>query len=418
MTFMVGFAFVVFGHWGLHTRPGQQMFPEMAGMIPAFVQIAGYILLAVALVLPLVLSFFFKGSRRGDNASSSASSYWRKAQDYLPSWFVALFVLFHVLCASTVGVHGLTVAFFWLESTPLTWVSLAVLVIASLVGFALFIDFVKIFYAARWGWETELLFLGQDLENNQILLSRTGSEKNIQRVPGSLYDQGNWFFDRFSDLECRTVNRFGSEPKDVIVADELSSKRIIMFAFMQIVLGGVLFLIALSALGTYLEAEGKTRFVIEPAESSFVTALSWLTTAFPLTVFTVALMLTACLFLLLHLAARTQKNLLGRFRSKTVEKLPTFVTSGERILGEIIEYSVEQTHSEAGKNSKRSHHNLLVKFKCIWDVPVFLRLSLPENGTTRTWLKRIDHGLPFGEQFIIQNDLSIWPHDLSIDQDR
>ena len=80
MAFLIGLVFVVFGHWGLHSPSGQQMFPEMAGMIPELIQIAGYLLLGVALVVPLVLGIFFKRGRRRDTACSNASSYWKKGR--------------------------------------------------------------------------------------------------------------------------------------------------------------------------------------------------------------------------------------------------------------------------------------------------------------------------------------------------
>lgn len=51
---------ILFGRWGLNTKAGQEMFPEMAGTIPVFAEIGGYILLAGTILTYLALKFFFK----------------------------------------------------------------------------------------------------------------------------------------------------------------------------------------------------------------------------------------------------------------------------------------------------------------------------------------------------------------------
>ena len=53
---LAGFLFVAFGRWGLNTAKGQEMFPEMAGIIPTVFLGAGYVLIVASLV---VLFVFF-----------------------------------------------------------------------------------------------------------------------------------------------------------------------------------------------------------------------------------------------------------------------------------------------------------------------------------------------------------------------
>ncbi len=48
---ILGAGGIGFGYWGLNTAQGQARFDEMAGMIPYFVQVAGYVAVVLAVVL-------------------------------------------------------------------------------------------------------------------------------------------------------------------------------------------------------------------------------------------------------------------------------------------------------------------------------------------------------------------------------
>lgn len=44
---VVGLALIAFGWWGLHTAAGQDVFDEMAGIIPLLTQLLGGVLLVL-----------------------------------------------------------------------------------------------------------------------------------------------------------------------------------------------------------------------------------------------------------------------------------------------------------------------------------------------------------------------------------
>ena len=51
---VAGLSAIAFGYWGLNTVQGRARFDEMAGMIPFFAGIAGWMAIFLALVLPAV----------------------------------------------------------------------------------------------------------------------------------------------------------------------------------------------------------------------------------------------------------------------------------------------------------------------------------------------------------------------------
>ena len=51
---VAGLSAIAFGYWGLNTVQGRARFDEMAGMIPFFAGIAGWMAIFLALVLTAV----------------------------------------------------------------------------------------------------------------------------------------------------------------------------------------------------------------------------------------------------------------------------------------------------------------------------------------------------------------------------
>lgn len=51
---LLGVGAISFGTWGLNTVAGRAAFDEMAGMIPYFARLAGYVAVAIAALLTVI----------------------------------------------------------------------------------------------------------------------------------------------------------------------------------------------------------------------------------------------------------------------------------------------------------------------------------------------------------------------------
>ncbi len=386
----------------------------MAGIIPALVQILGYGLLVLSVVVPLASRFFFKKNirarkhRAGSSPISSDPDYWQRANYALVIIPSLLLVCFHILCKSTVGVDGLSVVAIWLQTSYLTWLALVVAIVMSIFSTILILDFLKVHYAANWGRGVSYLFLGQDLDNNSLLLRDGDPSQESLVVTGSIYDQNKWFFDRLSDLEERTVIRYGYRQQDLLGLDELTAKQTIMFVFVQAFLIATVTMIALSAIGTYLELQ----LNITAAESTLMTAILWLNNSYAIGGVVTVLAFLLLSGVLIYATTRVHEKLRNRLAHRVFKPMPARLQVGDDLLGEITDHSVEQANTKTGERAKRSHCNLLVKFTRIYDVPIYLRVSVPDSSESRMWLKKLDISMPYNQLFVLRDDFTIWPKDL------
>ncbi len=387
------------------------------GIIPAVVQILGYGLLVLSIVVPLTTRFFFKkkadGRKYGARSAPTDPNYWQRANYALVILPSLLAIGFHTLCLSTVGVDGLSVVAIWLQTSYLTWLALIIAIVMIIFSTILILDFGKVHYAVSWGREVSHLFLGQDLDNKSLSLSEDGSNHEPLAVTGSIYDQNRWFFDRLSDLEERKVIRYGQRQTDLIGPDELTAKQTIMFVFVQIFLIASIVMIALSAIGTYLELS----MGVPSAESALMTSILWFGNSYATGSVVTVLIFLLFAGILIHVTTHVHAQLRKRFVQRVVEKLPARLQVGDDVLGEITDHSIEQASTKTGERTKRSHCNLLVKFTRIYDVPIYLRVSIPDSPESQTWLKKLDVAMPYSQLFVLREDFTVWPKDLAEPQD-
>ncbi|WP_350334391.1 hypothetical protein [Coralliovum pocilloporae] len=427
--FVLGLACIVFGRWGLYSSAGQELFPEMAGIIPAFTEILGYGLIGLSVLIPLLRKFVFKRGQRTNKTSSKGGNsdpgarpydgpdYGRLANYGLLCLVMTSGLLFHLICVLTVDADGLYVLSIWLKASDLAWVAFGVALVIILFASILLLDFLKVHYAIRRARETSFLVLGRDLNNGTILLKPDAARGEEIVAAGSIYDQTKWFFDRLGDLEERTMIEIGpraqERAQDLITFEELHVRRVIRFVVMELLLTAILGLIALSAIGTYLEEEASSLFVVQQAESSLMTAILWLWDMAPAQMMATLAVALALFAGLVRATASVHKTLRRKLGHRLIEKRPSDLTAGDRILGEITELALENAHSEPGSRPRRSHANLLIRFSRIFEVPVYLRVSLRDNKASRNWLKKLDHGLPYNQRFTIRDDFTLWPDDLA-----
>ncbi|SNZ05403.1 hypothetical protein [Cohaesibacter gelatinilyticus] len=385
----------------------------MAGIIPALVQTLGYGLLVLSVVVPLSSRFFFKkkaGDREhGPKSVSMGPNYWWRANYALVILPCLLVICFHILCILTIGVDGLSVLAIWLQTSYLTWLALVVAIVMIIFSTILTLDFLKVHYVVKWGSEVSYLFLGQDLDNNSLFLRAGVSSHDPLVMTNSIYDQNKWFFDRLSDLEERTVIRYGHRQQDLLGLDELTAKQTIMFLFVQAFLIATVSMIALFAIGTYLEL----RLSIPAAESALMTAILWLKSGYTIEIVGVILTLLLLSGALIRATTHVQEQLRERLAHRVIEKLPARLQMGDDVLGEITDHSVEQASTRTRERAKRSHCNLLVKFTRIYDVAIYLRVSIPDSLESRRWLKKLDVAMPYNQLFVLRDDFTIWPKDLA-----
>ncbi len=402
---------MAFGAWGTFTVTGRSHFDEMDGLYPVFAGIGGGLLIVVVIALQALTAFVAKKTTDTPSAKPRFSRYSLFLLLAVP---IFMYALFEIFCDSTLGTGGTEVLSYWWGNSSY---SIAILILTLVLAFThslLFVDFLKMFYAAHFGAERTYVHLGKNLDNGPYFYDFSDSLKRPIATIGDTYDQTKWFFDSLFDLKTETVIQYGHRPEDVLKTKAFGVSSAIASVFVQWALLFFLVLVALGVFGTYLE-EVVPETETFHGESTFVTAVSWLwaehNTAFMVVLSTLAA-LTALAF---WGSTNNRKRLQKKFRSELVTPLPDKITPGHRLTGEIVDYAKE-SRSKGGSSRRRpTHYNLLIKFENIYAVPIWLRISLTASAANKKWMKRVEGPGTIRQKFVVQPDLSVWPDHLELE---